>query len=138
LNLKREIAISLVVAIWFPISAIHHVPPLSYMLELNAYVKNSWVGSKDLEPAFGRGELPDLATFCRRVEIPVDEASRGLAAKRVKLKSLQGSLADIAQYNGPNPLVTPEFPRELSMVPRRGRRSWHLTEGPTPRYGNEP
>jgi hypothetical protein len=103
-NLKREIALSLVVGFLFVMSAILHLPPISYVLDLNNYVKESWIINKDYDPPFGHAELLSFDTFCKKLDIPLDKAKSRLEAKRIKITSSRESLAEIAKNNGITPM----------------------------------
>lgn len=104
LNLKREMALSIVAGCWIVLSAIFCLPPLSYVLDLNDYVKASWVINKDYEPPFGHAELLGLDAFCRKLNIPVEKARSELEANRIKLTDNSESLARIAENNGITPM----------------------------------
>ena len=89
LHLKKEIIVCLVVGIWFVISSILRLPPLSYVLDLNEYVKASWVVSKEYEPPFGHAELLSLKALCSKLRIPVAEAHNELKKHGVKIPMMK-------------------------------------------------
>jgi len=66
---QREIAITILISLIIVASAVWRIPPLSYLLDLNAYVKELWVVHKDYEPPFGHAELLSLKVFCQKTNI---------------------------------------------------------------------
>jgi hypothetical protein len=113
LNLKKEMALSLVVAFWVVMSAVLHLPPLSYVLDLNDYVKASWIVNKDYEPPFGHAERLSFKTFCRKLNIPLDKAKADLEANRIRITDNGESLAEIAKHNGITPMKLYSFIEHL-------------------------
>jgi hypothetical protein len=103
IKLTKELAITLVVMLCVVVSAIYRVPPLSYISDLSDRAKESWVG-REYEPPFGRAELLDLRSFCKKQEIPMDEALAMLQARGVTIADPKDSLAEIAKKNGQSPL----------------------------------
>jgi hypothetical protein len=103
IKLTKELAVTLVVAFCVLPAAIYHIPPLSYISDLSDQAKESWVG-REYEPPFGRAELLDLRTFCKKQEIPFDLALAELQAKGIKVGAPKDSLAEIAKRNGKSPL----------------------------------
>jgi hypothetical protein len=99
----KELAVTFVVAFFVLFAAIYRIPPLSYISDLSDKAKESWVG-REYEPPFGRAELLDLRTFCKKQEIPFDLALAELQTKGIKVGAPKDSLADIAKRNGKSPL----------------------------------
>lgn len=100
---KKEIFVTSIVVGLLIISSIYRIPPLSYALDLSEFVKNSWV-SREYEPPFGRAELLNLQSFCKKVDIPVDAAIAELQSKGIKLVNPNDSLAEVAKAHRMNPL----------------------------------
>ncbi|MFC1834721.1 DUF4405 domain-containing protein [Thermodesulfobacteriota bacterium] len=113
LNLRKEIVLCLIVGIWVVASSILGLPPLSYVLDFNEYVKASWIVSKDYEPPFGHAELLSLPALCRKVGIPVKEALNELKNRGVRVESAKESLAEIAQRNNLKPMKVYSFINHL-------------------------
>lgn len=102
---RREIAITVLVSLIVVASAVWKIPPLSYLLDLNAYVKDVWIVHKDYEPPFGHAEALSLKVFCQKTNIPLDAAVAAL--KEQKLTGVEPGrlLKDIARANGTSPMM---------------------------------
>lgn len=103
LKLTKELAITLVVMLCFVVGAIYRVPPLSYVSDLGDRAKESWV-SREYEPPFGRAELLDLRSFCKKQEIPLDKALAEFQARGIAVGDPKDSLAQIAKRNVKSPV----------------------------------
>lgn len=104
LKLKKEIALSTAATILVTLAGIYHIPPLSYLIDLNEAIKEAWVIEKEYEPPFGHAELLSLKVFCKKVEIPYDKAVAELKAKGFVQVEPNLSLAEIAKANKTSPL----------------------------------
>jgi len=100
---KKELAITSAVLVFFVLSAIHRIPPLSYFADLSESAKGSWV-SREYEPPFGRAELLGLNSFCKKMDIPLDQAITELAAKGINAPDVSESLQDIGKRLKISPL----------------------------------
>lgn len=109
LNLRKEMVACLLVGIWVITSSILRLPPLSYVLDLNEYVKASWIVSKEYEPPFGHAELLSLSALCSKVRIPLKEALHELQTRGVRVASAKQSVAEIAGSNDSSPMKVYSF-----------------------------
>jgi hypothetical protein len=103
--LKRELAVTVVVSLLVLVSAVYQIPPLSYLLDLSARAKGSWVTSKEYEPPFGHAELLTLKIFARRMNIPLEKATAELQAKGFREVAPEKTLKDIAQASKKTPMA---------------------------------
>ncbi|MFH1688058.1 MAG: DUF4405 domain-containing protein [bacterium] len=103
-KLRRELAISSVLSVWVIVSSIWPFPPLSYLLDFNGWIKETWVVQDDYEPPFGHAELLSLRVFAKRMEIDLGEATRELGANGIKFDSAEETLEDIGENNGTSPM----------------------------------
>jgi hypothetical protein len=103
LRQKKELAITLALLAFFVLSAIYQIPPLSYFVDLSESAKGSWV-SREYEPPFGRAELLGLNSFCRKMDIPLDQAVKELAAKGISVPDVSESLQDMGNRLKLSPL----------------------------------
>ena len=94
---KRELVISTIVFLWIVLSGIWSLPPLAYVTSLGEAVKNSWVTSPELEPPFGHAELVSLQTFCKKQQIPLDQAMQELRKAGFQVNSPKSTLKEIAK-----------------------------------------
>ena len=87
------------------IAGIRPFPPLSWLVELNAFLKGAWVTTPAHEPPFGHAEELRLAVFCKKTGIPgpgghgASEGQKGLQGV-----SPQVRLIDFARANHASPL----------------------------------
>jgi hypothetical protein len=115
---KREIAITVLVSLLVVASAIWKLPPLSYLLDLNAHVKDLWVVHKDYEPPFGHAELLSLKVFCQKANIPLEGAVAALKAKGFGGVEPDKLLKDIARANGTSPMQLYRHLKPLEAKPQ--------------------
>jgi len=104
IKLRRELAISSVLSVVVTVSAISPFPPFSYLLDFNAWLKETWVVQDDYEPPFGHAELLSLKTFTKKMDIDLPEAVRELSANGIALKNADETLEEIANNNGISPM----------------------------------
>jgi len=97
LFMRREIAISAVVTLFFVVGAVYQVPPLSYVLTLNNAVKMAWVVDKDHEPPIGHAELLTMKSFTKKLQINLDQATAVLRENGITFAETE-SLAVIAKH----------------------------------------
>jgi hypothetical protein len=103
IRLTKELALTLFISVCVLVAAIYRLPPLAYVCVLSDLAKESWV-SREYEPPFGRAELLDLRSFCKKQEIPVDQALAVLQTHGIKVTDPKDSLAEIAKRHGQSPL----------------------------------
>lgn len=94
---KRELILSGIILFWIAVSGIWSLPPLVYVSELGESIKNSWVTSSELEPPFGHAELVSLQTFCKKQQIPLDQAILELRNAGFFVDGPKSTLAEIAE-----------------------------------------
>lgn len=104
-NLKREIALSLIVTIFLVAGSVLQWPPLNYLFELEDHIKNSWVISKDHEPPVGHAEQLSLKVLSKRMNFSLAEAVQELKTKGIKFKSSGDSIGRIALANDISPML---------------------------------
>jgi hypothetical protein len=115
---RREIAITALISLIIVASAVWKIPPLSYLLDLNAYVKDLWVVHKDYEPPFGHAELLSLKVFCQKVNIPLDAATAALRAQGLNGVEPERQLQEIARANRTSPMALYRVIRPLEAKPQ--------------------
>jgi len=102
---KRELAITLAALVLVVAAGIKPFPPLSWLVDLNGYLKGAWVTSPAHEPPFGHAEELKLAVFCKKTGIPAAQAEALLKQKGLQGVSLQTPLIDIARANHTTPMA---------------------------------
>ena len=98
-RLGRELAITSVISIWIVVSAVWAIPPLSYLLDFNEWLKETWIVQNEYEPPFGHAELLSLKTFTQKMNIDLDKAVRELEDKGITFSSVDQTLETIAEKN---------------------------------------
>ena len=94
--MRRELAISAVVTVFFVVGAVYQVPPLSYVLAANNAIKVAWIVDKDHEPPIGHAELLTLKSFTKKMQIDLDQATAVLNKGGIQFTENE-SLAVIAR-----------------------------------------
>lgn len=103
-KLRLELALSSVVSIWIVLSSIFLLPPLSYLIDLNAWIKETWVARDDYEPPFGHAELLSLRVFARKMDIDLKKAVEELRANDILFDSVEETLENIGRVNNISPM----------------------------------
>lgn len=102
---KRELWITLAALVLVVAAGIRPFPPLSWLVDLNTYLKNSWVSTPAHEPPFGHAEELTLQVFCKKVGIPAAPAMALLKQKGWQGVSPQARVIDIARLNRTAPMA---------------------------------
>jgi hypothetical protein len=103
-KLRRELAIASVLSVWVIVSSIWAFPPLSYLLDFNEWVKETWVVQDEYEPPFGHAEMLSLKVFTKKMDIDLGKAVEELKANGVMFDSAEETLEDIAGNNDVSPM----------------------------------
>ncbi|WP_321533013.1 DUF4405 domain-containing protein [uncultured Desulfuromonas sp.] len=90
-----------------------HLPPMSWLLDLNTFVKNQASATYG-EPPYGHAELSSLAMLIRNTGLDVRAVEKQLAQKNIVIQSLEQPVLQIAENNGLTPqqlfiLMQPEL-----------------------------
>ncbi|MBK7141460.1 MAG: DUF4405 domain-containing protein [bacterium] len=117
LNLRRELAISSIVTVWVVVSAIWPFPPLSYLLDFNAWIKTVWVVEAQYEPPFGHAEMLSLKVFCQKMDIDLTKATEELTANGIKFTAPEQTLEEIALANRVSPMDIYVFIKKFEPAP---------------------
>lgn len=104
LSLKRELLISILIFVFVILSGFYQIPPLKYIIDLNEYIKKSWVKSPEYEPPFGHAEELSLKTFTKKMNIDLPLAIEELKNKGLVIEKETDSLKKIARMNKTNPM----------------------------------
>jgi len=105
LAMKREVFVASGLMVVVFLLAVFNLPPASWIIELNGWVKAAWVGSPELEPPFGHAEEVSLAALARRMDLDLPQALEALRAGNVRFDSGRDSLEKIARENGTTPMA---------------------------------
>jgi hypothetical protein len=128
IKLRRELSISLVLSVWIIVCAIWPFPPMSYLLDLNSWIKEVWVEEDDYEPPFGHAELMTLRVFCKKMEIDLGEAVRELKANGIEFNSDQQTLEEIGDSNDISPMNLYLLIKKFEPGPNTGKLETYTAE----------
>ena len=103
-KLRRELSISSLISIWIIVSAIWPFPPLSYLLDFNEWIKDSWIIQDDYEPPFGHAEMLSLKVFTTKMEIDLNKAASELENNGISINSVEETLEEIGERNQVSPM----------------------------------
>lgn len=96
LRLKKELALCTMVTLFIVISAMYQIPPLKYVIDLNAFIKDLWIKTKDYEPPFGHAERLTFEKFTRKMGIDQSAALSELGKEGIKINDVNSTLEEIA------------------------------------------
>jgi hypothetical protein len=86
------------------VMSIFHIPPVSWVFDLNQTLKESWVTSSELEPPFGHAEEVSLAGISRRMGLDLEQGIAALRREGFSFSGPQDSLEKIARANDVTPM----------------------------------
>jgi len=115
--LKWELAIAMLITIFCTVGGIYKTPPLSYVLELNDWIKDSWVKSPDDEPVISHAELLPLKNFLKKVDIELEPALAELKKQGITVSGPDQKLLDISRNNGKSPAAIYKLLKPLEGKP---------------------
>ena len=117
LRYKLELILSSLILILIAVSGIWSLPPLVYVSDLGEAVKNSWVTSSELEPPFGHAELVSLQSFCKKQQIPLDQAMLELRNAGFTVAGPKSTLSEIAASKQTSGMGVYEVIKKLEAKP---------------------
>jgi hypothetical protein len=104
MHLRKELVLATVISVSVLIGSIANLPPVSWLFDLNATIKQAWLSSPDFEPPYGHAEETSLAGFSRRMGMDINKITEELKSAGFKLTTPRDSLKTIAIANGTNAL----------------------------------
>ncbi len=104
LKLKRELAFSGLISVIIIIGAIYQIPPLRYIIDLNEYIKEKWVVSKEYEPPYGHAELTSLRVFAKKMNIDLEKTLEEFKKQGIVVRNVTDTLKKIAEDNHTSPM----------------------------------
>lgn len=111
-QIKQEIIVATILTIFiFAVSAAN-VAPASWFIDLNGWIKDSWITSPELEPPYGHAEEASLAGISRKMNFDLTQAVTGLKSKGMQFDGKKDTLDSIALKNNTTPMAIYEIIRE--------------------------
>ncbi len=124
LQLKQEFVIAMTFSVVIVVMSIFHIPPVSWVFDLNQTLKDSWVTSPELEPPFGHAEEVSLAGISRRMGLDLEQGVAALQREGFDFTGPQDSLEKIALANNVTPMdvyaVISRYEKKSEPVPASG------------------
>lgn len=117
LQIKQEFVMAMGFSVVIVLMSVLHIPPVSWVFDLNEALKDSWVTSPELEPPFGHAEEVSLAGISRRMGLDLEQSVAALKRKGFSFNGPQDSLEKIAIANGTTPMAVYEVIRPYEMQP---------------------
>jgi len=102
LNLKRELALAVVIAVLFVAGTLYHLPPFSTINAWNDQIKNYWDRKAAQAPVPHSEELT-LAEFAAEVGLSVEDASEALRKEGFDVRDTSLTMAQLAESKGVAP-----------------------------------
>lgn len=115
--LKTELLAAAVITIFCTVGGIYKTPPLSYVLTLNDYIKESWVKTPEDEPVISHAELLSLKNFLKKVDIELEPALELLKKQGIKVAGPEEKLLAIARNNRTSPSAIYKLLKTLEQKP---------------------
>lgn len=113
LKLGRELVITTVISIILVVFSIYSIPPVSYLLDLNSFIKSTWIISQEYEPPYGHAEESSLKVLTTKMDIPLSEAVQELRANGIQFESTDMSMLEIAEANNMSPMKLYSYIKKL-------------------------
>ena len=104
LELKQEIFIATVLTIAIFVVSVLNIPPASWVIELNSWLKGTWITSPDLEPPYGHAEEASLAGISRKMNLDLDKVMSELAENNIRFTGKKDTLENISRRNNTTPM----------------------------------
>ena len=101
--LKGELLAAGVLTLFVTFGSIYPLPPLSYILNLNDFIKTAWIKGPQDEPVISHAEQLSLRTFAGKLAIEPAAALAELQKNGVQITTADDKLADIARLNKISP-----------------------------------
>ncbi len=129
INLKLEIAIAAVVAIFIVLATLYNIEPFRTIIKWNEDIKNYWATRAEAEPPIPHAEDLTVTQFCEQFNISLDTLQNKLNQQGWKFDISSDKIMDIAQRNGISPaaiynlLKTPDHNQQGQGSSGWGRKS---------------
>lgn len=120
----RDLAIAVLITVFFAVGAVTRTPPLNYILNFNNWIKESWVRTPADDPPFGHAELLSLKGFCKKMYIETGEALQELRQAGLTVTDENSTIEQIARTNRLTPagvyqlikkLEKPDMPQQSAV-----------------------
>ncbi|MCW8928943.1 MAG: DUF4405 domain-containing protein [Gammaproteobacteria bacterium] len=124
--LKQEILVATLLTIAIFVVSALNIPPASWVIDLNGWIKNSWITSPELEPPYGHAEEASLAGISRKMGLDINKVMKALHDKEIQFTGKKDSLDAIARKNNTTPMSIYEIIR-VHQLPRLPKETGELS-----------
>ena len=129
--------VALVITVLFAVGTYFNVPPFSYILSLNGYIKNAGT-EKYGEPPYGHAELSSLKTFAKKMSLDLEKSMELLKKAGYVVEGGETTLETIGRQRGVPPQVVYEVIKPASMAEKGSEeKGVRLPDAPPPGTGNQ-
>ena len=99
MHLRKELVLATVISVSVLIGSIANLPPVSWLFDLNATIKQAWLSSPDFEPPYGHAEETSLAGFSRRMGMDINKISKEISDSKITLRNIQDDITKNKERN---------------------------------------
>lgn len=115
-ELKYEVIVATVLTLSIIGVSALKIPPASWVIDLNDWIKDSWITSPELEPPFGHAEEASLSGISRKMGLDINNVTSALNSHGIEYTGTRDTLESIARENNSTPMAIYEIIR-LHKVP---------------------
>ncbi|MEW8027358.1 MAG: DUF4405 domain-containing protein [Candidatus Thiodiazotropha sp.] len=106
---KQEVFIATALTVFIFVVSALNVPPASWVIALNSWIKGTWITSPELEPPYGHAEEASLAGISKKLRLDINKITVHLDDKGIIYFGVKDTLNDIARKNGTTPMAIYEM-----------------------------
>ncbi|MCP4075332.1 MAG: DUF4405 domain-containing protein [Gammaproteobacteria bacterium] len=106
---KQEIFIATAITVFIFVVSALNIPPASWVIDLNGWLKGAWVTSPELEPPYGHAEESSLAGISRKIRLDINKITAHLDESGIQFSGKKDTLDNIARNNGTTPMAIYEM-----------------------------
>lgn len=108
-RLRRELLLATAICLLVAAGGLWHVPPVGWLLDLNAAAKSAWIGQPSDKPPFGHAEMVSLRRLSSQMDFDMDVALAELERRGIDVSSPEQTLDEIARDNDTSPAAIYEI-----------------------------
>lgn len=97
INLKLELGIAAVVAIFVVLGTLYNLQPFATIIKWNDDIKNFWATRAEAEPPIPHAEDLTVTQFCEQLNIPLEKFEQQMNQQGWQFDASSDKISDIAQ-----------------------------------------
>ena len=118
-EIKREVLIATAITILIFVVSALNAPPASWVIELNDWIKGSWITSPELEPPYGHAEESSLAGISKKLGLDINQVIAHLDKADINYSGKKDTLDSIAQKNETTPMAIYEMIKVYKLTKKK-------------------